>query len=215
MTAQSFTRNYSDHSNDQGFQFEFHCDKCGSGHRSAFKANTAGLAVSFLNAASSLFGGALGLDHAAAGAAHVKDAVRGPAWDAAFREAIDEIRPRFHQCTKCGRWVCPEVCWNPARGLCEECAPKIEEHAASIQAHVAVEQAWQKAREADQLGGVKMGQAQAATCQHCQGALRPNAKFCESCGKPTAGPAKVFCAQCGAENSPSAKFCAECGTPRA
>ena len=43
MTAQSFTRNYSDHSNDQGFQFEFHCDKCGNGYRSTFHASTLGL----------------------------------------------------------------------------------------------------------------------------------------------------------------------------
>jgi uncharacterized OB-fold protein len=25
-----FTRNYTDRSNDQGFQLEFHCDKCGA-----------------------------------------------------------------------------------------------------------------------------------------------------------------------------------------
>ena len=31
----SFTRNYTDHSNAQGYQFEFHCDKCGSGFRSS------------------------------------------------------------------------------------------------------------------------------------------------------------------------------------
>ena len=29
MALIQFTKNYTDHSNGQGFQFEFHCDKCG------------------------------------------------------------------------------------------------------------------------------------------------------------------------------------------
>ena len=31
MPSAPFTRNYRDHSNNEGFQFEFFCDKCGSG----------------------------------------------------------------------------------------------------------------------------------------------------------------------------------------
>lgn len=33
-----FTKNYSDLSTNQGFQFEFFCDKCGSGFRTKFKS---------------------------------------------------------------------------------------------------------------------------------------------------------------------------------
>jgi hypothetical protein len=212
--AQSFTKNYRDHSNDHGFQFEFCCEKCGNGHRSTFKNNTMGMAASLLNAASSLFGGSLGLDHAAAGAHHVKDAARGAAWDAAFREAIEEIRPRFHQCTKCGRWVCPDVCWNPQRGLCEDCAPRLEEHAAAIQAQVAVEQMWDKARGSDQTGGADLKTAQTATCPHCRATIKQNAKFCEECGKPVGAAKKTFCAECGTELGPNAKFCGGCGAAR-
>jgi len=39
MGSIAFTRNYSDHSNDTGYQFEFHCDKCGNGYRSTFRAS--------------------------------------------------------------------------------------------------------------------------------------------------------------------------------
>lgn len=33
-----FTRNYSDNSTDKGFQFEFYCDRCGTGYRTGFQA---------------------------------------------------------------------------------------------------------------------------------------------------------------------------------
>ena len=206
-----FTRNYSDHSNDTGFQFEFHCDKCGNGWRSSFQGSGLGLAASFLRAASSLFGG---LNAAASAGDHVKDALRGKAWDDAFAAAVGEGRKRFKQCTKCGTWVCPDVCWNAARGLCEACAPDLEEHAAAIQAQVAVEQMWEKARASDQTEGADMRQKKkVGQCPHCN-ARAGNAKFCPECGKPMAPPSSD-CAKCGAKLAAKAKFCGECGTPRA
>ena len=27
-------------------------------------------------------------------------------------ESVEEIKPLFHQCKRCGTWVCGEVCWN-------------------------------------------------------------------------------------------------------
>lgn len=213
MSAQGFTRNYNDHSNDQGYQFEFICDHCGNGYRSSFQTSTMGLASSLLKAAGSLFGG---LGQLGYGADHVKDALRGPAWDSAFQAAIQEIRPKFHQCTRCGKWVCPEVCWNQARGLCEECAPDIGEQAAAIQAQVAVEQAWEKARGSNQLGGMDLSQPVAVgqACAKCQSTLAAGAKFCASCGTPVQSAAQSrFCSQCGGNLAPGARFCAQCGKP--
>jgi len=209
MAAQAFTRNYSDHSNDTGFQFEFHCDKCGNGYRSSFKANKLGLAESVLKAAGSFFGGGLGSLASATGG--MKDALRGGAWDTAFQEAINEIRPKFHQCTRCGNWVCPEVCWNKKRSLCESCAPDLQEEAGAIQAQVGIEQLREKARSSDQTAGVDVKSFQAAACPHCNATLEANAKFCAECGKATAGGAKQFCSECGAQRAAGAKFCAGCG----
>ncbi len=207
--AQQFTRNHTDHSNDTGFQFEFHCDKCGNGFRSSFKANKLGMAASLLKAAGSLFGG--GLYNAAWGADHVKDAFRGSAWDGAFAEAIDEIKPKFRQCTRCGHWVCPEVCWNHQRNLCEDCAPDLQEQASAIQAQVATEQLWDKARKSDQAAGVDMAAPQSAACPGCNQTLAPGAKFCAGCGKKVGQAGKAFCAECGSQLAAGAKFCAECG----
>lgn len=40
MAKIEFTRNYSDLSTNQGFQFEFFFDRCGSRFRTHFKAST-------------------------------------------------------------------------------------------------------------------------------------------------------------------------------
>lgn len=214
MATQTFTRNYRDHSNESGFQFEFFCDKCGNGHRSTFQTSGVGLASSLLKAAGSLFGG--GLSQAGWGADHVKDALRGPAWDGAFKAAIDECKPFFRQCTRCGTWVCPEVCWNEARGLCENCAPNLQEQAAAIQAQVAVEQTWEAARKADQMRGLDVkSEAVAApsTCKKCQGTLAAGAKFCAQCGAPAAVAGPKFCVGCGTQLAAGTRFCPECGKP--
>ncbi len=56
-----FTRNYSDLSTSEGFQFEFYCDRCGTGYRTPFKASLTGKVANVLDAAGSFFGGVLGL----------------------------------------------------------------------------------------------------------------------------------------------------------
>jgi hypothetical protein len=219
MSAQAFTRNYTDHSNDTGFQFEFHCDKCGNGFRSTFKTNKVGAAGKFFKAAGSIFGGG-SLWNAGNAADYMKDGLRGQAWDAAFKEATEEIRASFHQCSRCGHWVCPEVCWNASKGLCENCAPDLMEEAASAQAQAAAEQVRTKAREVDQTDGLDLSKPLAAGpasggCPHCSAKLTPGARFCAGCGKPVPAPAaatqKAFCPQCGTEKPPGARFCPSCG----
>jgi hypothetical protein len=208
MAAIQFTRNYTDHSNDSGYQFEFFCDKCHNGYRSSFVTSKLGLASHLLKAAGSIFGGSL--QNAGWGADQVKDALRGKAWDDAFAEAIAEMKPKFKQCTRCGKWVCPEVCWNASRNLCEECAPDLAEQAAAAQAQVAVEQVWTKARAVDQTEGMDLSAKKIANCPHCQAPVGTG-KFCPECGQPLI--VKAACKKCGAEMSAGAKFCPECGQP--
>jgi hypothetical protein len=211
MAAQSFTKNYRDHSNDNGYQFEFFCDKCGSGFRSGFKTSAMGVAASVLKAAGAIFGGSV--RGAGWGADHLKDAFRGPAWDTAFQEAVSECRPKFRQCTLCGTWVCPEVCWNAERGLCEACAPNLAEHAPAMQASAAVDQARQKIQESDQLRGADVTNAVAGVtgCPKCNASLAPGAKFCAQCGSAVAAAGPKFCSGCGGALTAGARFCAGCG----
>jgi hypothetical protein len=211
MPAQGFTKNYRDHSNDHGYQFEFFCDKCGNGFRSSFKTSSMGLAASVIKAAGAFFGGSL--YRAGRGAEQLKDALRGPAWDGAFKEAIDECRPRFRQCTLCGGWYCPEVCWNAERGLCESCAPNLAEHAPAMQASTAVDQARQKIKDVDQTRGADVANAVAAvrTCPKCHASLASAARFCAQCGGAVAAAQPKFCSGCGEGLPSGARFCAGCG----
>src|SRR6187549_3433178 len=100
MAAQAFTRNYDDHSNDTGYQFEFFCDKCGNGFRSSFQSSALGVGSKIMQGLGSLFGGSK-WGQTASAADHMKDGLCGGVWDEAFKKAIEEIKPKFRQCTWC------------------------------------------------------------------------------------------------------------------
>ena len=201
-----FTNNYQDLSSQRGFQFKFHCQRCGNGYMSTFKTNTLGAASAAASAVSSLLGGIFG--RAAQGAQQLQSMVAGPQHDTALNAAVEEIRPLFKQCSRCGKWVCEPVCWNKKAGLCENCAPDIDEEITSAQAQAARNQAMEKARSVDYLGQRDLAQVSAAVCPKC-GAKTQGGKFCPECGTTIA--AKRKCAHCGAEADGTPKFCPECG----
>jgi double zinc ribbon protein len=201
-----FTNNYQDLSSQRGFQFKFMCEKCGNGYMSTFETNKLGGAAAAVQAAASLFGGIFG------GAAQTADTLQqmaaGPQHDAALDAAVKEISPIFKQCTRCGNWVCEPVCWNKKAGLCENCAPDLDEEIAAAQAQAARTQAMEKAQSVDYLGQRDLAQVAAAVCPKC-GAKTQGGKFCPECGASVA--AKRKCGRCGAEADGTPKFCPECG----
>jgi hypothetical protein len=205
MALIQFTKNHTDHSTEKGYQFEFFCDRCGNGFMTGFKPSAVGIAAGALRAASSLFGGLLG--GAGTGARELEDAVRGPARDSAFREAVDEAKPNFHQCPKCVNWVC-KTCWNEKRSLCFECAPDIDTELASAQVQATVEQLKEKVRQQDLTKDLDVASEAVARCPGC-GARTQGGKFCPECGKPLR--AKGECAKCGTKVETGTKFCPECG----
>jgi hypothetical protein len=202
-----FTGNYQDLSSNRGFQFKFFCEKCGNGYMSTFKANKLGMAASAASAAAGLLGGILG--RAAMSAQQLESLVGGPMHDSALKEAVEEIRAKFKQCTRCGNWVCEPVCWNKKAQLCEGCAPDLDEEIAAAQAQAAREQAVEKAKSVDWLSGRDVGREAAAACPKC-GGKTGGAKFCPECGEPLAA-AKRTCAACGHQAEGTPKFCPECG----
>jgi len=225
MALIQFVHNYDDLSTDRGYQFKFHCDKCGNGYMTQFQTSTIGMAESVLNVANSFLSGWGG----AGNAAHeVERAVGGRLHDAALAKAVEEVRPNFRQCTRCGRWVCHQVCWNAEANLCEQCAPNFTEQLAANQAQAKVDaarqQLEQKAGQTNYVGGVDMSAgsyvvAQTAStntqspknlCGQC-GAEVGSSKFCPECGKPVVKAGPSFCPQCGQKSSGS-KFCGNCGT---
>jgi hypothetical protein len=201
-----FTGNYEDLSTDRGYQFKFYCERCGNGYMSTFKASKLGMAASAAQVAGNLLGGIFG--RVSDSAYEIQRAVGGPAHDAALREAVQEIRPQFKQCTRCGDWVCGPICFNHKAQLCEGCAPDLDEEIAAAQSEAAKMQAFEKAQSVDWLKGRDIGKQTAAACRSC-GAKTGNAKFCPECGTPT--QQKRSCDSCGVEVQGSPKFCPDCG----
>ncbi|HSY21331.1 MAG TPA: zinc ribbon domain-containing protein [Polyangiaceae bacterium] len=220
MPLIQFVQNYEDLSTDHGYQFKFFCDKCHNGFMTHFQASTIGMAESALKVAGNLFGGFF--NTASNSAYEIQRAVGGPAHDAALEAAVKEGKQHFHQCTRCGKWVCPDVCWNNDAGLCEGCAPNLQEElasaAAQAKADAARAQLREKAAKTDYVGDIDMsanavlrapGPATAAgdRCTGC-GAALGGARFCPQCGTPRPAPG---CPGCGAAIAPNTRFCASCG----
>ncbi|HEX9006049.1 MAG TPA: zinc ribbon domain-containing protein [Bacteroidota bacterium] len=208
-TMIEFVNNYHDLSNENGFQFEFCCNRCGTGYRTEFKTSATGALTSALGAANSIFGGFFGT------AAEIGDRVKSAGWkrarDAAFAEAAAEIRPQFAQCPRCSTWVCRKSCWNEKKGLCKHCAPDLGVEMAAAQAGKSVEEIWAHAAMAEEdkkLGTEVWREGIRATCPQCQAPLAQNAKFCPECGAKIASDR---CKKCNAKIAPNAKFCPECG----
>ena len=208
MATIQFTDNYTDLSSGRGYQFKFFCQKCGNGYMSTFRTNTLGAAASAASAVSSLLGGLFG--RAAQGAEQLQAMVAGPQHDSALKAAVEEIRPLFKQCSRCGNWVCEPVCWNAKAGLCESCAPDLEEEISAAQAQAARDQLVEKVKSVDYVGQRDLARVAAVNCPSC-GARTQGGKFCPECGA-TITPKKK-CGACGAEADGTPKFCPECGRP--
>lgn len=203
-----FTDNYRDKSTEYGYQFEFICERCGNGYSSSFQKSAAGIGGGLLRAASNLFGGRFG--GSAYSADQLADMARGTGRDNALRKAVDEMRPFFHQCHRCGDWVCRDVCWNEAAGLCTNCAPKMSQELGALQSEERLRQVRDKLTETDLTQGIDVGREVVARCPKCM-AETHGAKFCPECG--TALATTTTCSGCGASVPAGVKFCPECGRP--
>jgi len=207
-----FVNNYSDLSTNQGYQFEFYCNRCGSGYRTHFKPSITGTVSGAMDAANSLFGGFFGK------AADLSERVRSASWekahDEAFQNAIEELKPDFIQCPRCSSWVCRRNCWNTQRGLCKGCAPDLGVEMSAAQSSRTVEEIWAHSKMAEEdremLQEKSWREGVRATCPNCESPLAKNVKFCPECGANI--KSSTHCTECGVELQPGAKFCAECGT---
>ena len=121
-----FTDNYQDRSTNDGYQFEFFCRRCGNGYSSSFQHSATGFGGRMLRLGGDLVGGNLGEKAAQLGwdAEWMRDGNRGSTRDKALAKAVDEMKPYFHQCHRCGQWVCEQVCWNDAAGPVRDVRPQ-------------------------------------------------------------------------------------------
>ncbi|TDV45573.1 zinc ribbon domain-containing protein [Actinophytocola oryzae] len=209
-TPVPFTDNVSDLSNQDGYQFEFRCERCGNGFRSAFVRDKMELGRSALRAVGSLFGGKLQEISYSAEQWRYNRASNSPAKDAALAAAVQEISPNFRQCRGCGDWMCSSQCWNDEIGQCLRCSPSVAEEMSRAQAEAQRGQIWDRARETDWTADLDLATRAKVSCPSC-GSKVDGGKFCSSCGSSLA--VTTTCGGCGsAANKPGSVFCSDCGT---
>lgn len=212
MSKIEFTTNNSDLSTDEGFQFEFFCDRCGTGTRTSFQPSVLGKVSGALDAASNLFGGVFGR------VADLGERARSATWekahDQAFINAMAEVKDDFIQCPRCSKWVCRKSCWNNQKGLCKDCAPDLGVEMAAAQSSRTVEEIWAHSKMAEEdremLKTESWREGARATCPGCGKPLAAKVKFCPECGAKI--QQEAFCKECGARLPEGAKFCPDCGT---
>ncbi len=203
-----FTDNIRDLSNENGYQFEFVCERCGNGYRSPFQNNVAERGRGLLRGAGSLFGGRLESLSYAAQQFGADRGTNSKGKDKAMAPAVEAVKDQFKQCRGCGNWVCVPVCWNHEIGQCLVCSPSIAEEISKAQAAAQVEQVQSKVRETDWTADLDLTTRAKVTCAHC-GAKVDGGKFCPSCGEKLSKT--TFCSECGAQQTEGVKFCSECG----
>lgn len=197
-----FTRNYTDLSDENGYQFEFRCDECGSGYKSEFIRSGIGTASSMLSGASSFIGGLWGASNAARSA---KDFMDRGGRDEALEKAANEIMPLFTRCVGCNNWV-DETCFNRNRNLCTRCAPNLAAEMERERASVEINQMRDAVRSETVFSGDTS--ARQTVCPSC-GKPVGSEKFCANCGTQLG---TAHCTQCGNELATGARFCGSCGT---
>ncbi len=207
MAYIQFTRNYSDRSNDTGYQFEFFCDRCGNGFMSQFRPNRIGMMGEAARGLGGMLGGVFG--RAASGSYELQNMTRGKGHDDAFAQAVTELKPLFMQCGRCGIWACKNTCWNYDAGMCANCAPKREGEIEAAKSEAFVYQIKEKAMGINMVGDVDLGRTQVVTCPRCNSATG-GAKFCPNCGLNLT-PQPTACPACHTEVQPGTRFCPNCG----
>lgn len=201
-----FTSNYEDQSNEMGYQFEFRCQRCGNGYASTFQTSATNIGGGLLRTAGGMLGGLFGA--ASSATESLAEMTRGVAHDKALTKAVEEMRPHFHQCHRCGEWVCKPVCWNEEAGLCVRCAPKLQGEIASARSQAQTVQVQERLASMDLLTGVDLKSNAPVICPACHKETE-GGKFCSNCGSPLNPVTR--CPQCNNEVKAGAKFCPECG----
>jgi hypothetical protein len=200
MALTEFVRNVQDISDDGGYKFRFHCDRCNDGVESQYVSSAANLLKTGLEVFSMfrLFGG-----HTQNAVRGIDRGLRGKERDSAYEKAVNEAKAHFNKCSHCGHWVCSH-CFNSSAGLCEGCAPDAHEAAALRKAQHAA---------AQRVAAVDQNPQAAVSAVSCPVCASPSGggKFCQHCGASLAQERR--CASCQHPLSVSAKFCGECGKP--
>jgi hypothetical protein len=202
-----FSSNVIDCSTNEGYQFEFTCQRCGNGFRSEFRHSVIGFGGRIAALGGSLFGGEIGnkVEQVGLMAQWGHSGNRGSTNDQRLLEASRDVADEFRQCRGgCHDWVCRQGCWDERAGACHNCAAARQQDYG--------QQQYGNQYGQQQYGNQQYGQQQqygqpTRYCGHC--GAEGSGKFCGSCGTSYDAPP---CKGCGSPQR-GTQFCQNCGTP--
>ncbi len=225
---------YNDLCNEEGFQFEFHCNCCGKSFKSDYvksRSYAASKRTEKLGNAASFLGGLLGGKAAGIGNAidrgtDMMNENSNVEFDAERQKAFDEAeawaQKSLSRCSRCGGWFCGD-CYDSKAGMCTSCANEAaqeerdrleEEEARRREEAERIEEEKREAedrRKEEEERRREEAEFQAEErkhiCPNCGARVPDGMKFCGICGTRMI---KV-CRKCGCENDITMNFCTECG----
>jgi len=216
MALLDHPKNVQDLSAEKGFQWNFHCDVCGSGFTTSFipsKSQNKARALGFLGRGLAIAGSVTG-QSGLYGAGQAADSYgqfkhMSADWhkehDGAFEQAVNEAKGHFKKCPKCKRYVCEED-WNSEAGLCTTDAPSLTTELQATKAQTRVDQMREHVKTQTLYDGDTTDRS--TVCATC-GKPAGSGKFCQNCG---ASLGFKTCPKCNHQNAVAAGFCNECGT---
>ena len=176
-----FTDNFSDLSNLEGYQFEFHCERCGNGYRSPYVKNIKEQGKGFLRAANSLLGGKLNQISGAAETLSYDRGTNSKQKDKALADAVEAVKDQFKQCRGCGNWVCVAgVLERRGRAVLHVLAVRRRGDLAGAGRRPGRADP-DKVREQDWTADLDLTTRAKVKCPEC-GAATDGGKFCPECG---------------------------------
>jgi rubrerythrin len=208
MPVLDVPHNWRDYSNDQGYQFSFHCDICGREYKCTYIASAAYKSSRTATLAGEFLGGTFGHIVSSSNSSDRLSAKQRAEKDDAFGRSWNEIQKYFRKCPRDHIWACCD-CWNADSNLCVTCSPRLGVEMAAAQSQVAVQQMHQAVSQSTQFHG-DATQKVGSQCPSCGQYTTGGGKFCNFCGAVIAQPG---CPTCGFQNAPNAKFCGGCGGP--
>ncbi|MET9490317.1 zinc ribbon domain-containing protein [Nocardia sp. NPDC006630] len=208
-----FTSSYYDESNDNGFQWEFRCDRCSTAYKSPFEQNYLSRGRGALRVVRDLLG-----DHFSS-ITKVSNAAEdfSNTWgggsasatkDKAFNNAVAHVKDDFRLCSGCGSWVCARICWNDHVSQCTRCSPLVANQIAQAQAEARGSQIRDAAHQQNWTQNQDLSTPARVTCPTC-GTTTTGGRFCGTCG--TGLDMRAHCTGCGHQLQVGTAFCSNCG----
>lgn len=166
--TKNFKETYKDLSDENGYAYEFFCERCDKSYRPDYFNKPSGMGynmVTFFKFVGKKLSGKMPHD-----LNEMKRLEDRAFQRSSFNKSIQLAEEHFLKCTECGKRVCGS-CWNTSQKKCADCAPlKTEDLPEYMRKKLEKEK-----RE-------KEAKAKSRFCANCGAEKVEGAKFCEVCG---------------------------------